>query len=99
MIDHPEFTGIYNAGFENISIKDIASLITKIMPAEILVTASTDPRSYRVNSDRILATGFKPKKTVEDAIKEIIQKYKNNELKDEDQFYNLRWMQQTVLNK
>ena len=99
LIDHPEFTGIYNAGFENISIKDIASLITKIMPAEILVTASTDPRSYRVNSDRILATGFKPKKTVEDAIKEIIQKYKNNELKDEDQFYNLRWMQQTVLNK
>jgi len=97
LIDHPEITGIYNAGFENISINDIASLITKIIPAEILVTSSTDPRSYRVNSDRILATGFKPKKTVEDAIKEMIQKYKSNELKDEDHFYNLKWMQQTVL--
>ena len=30
-------------------------------------------------------------------IKEIIQKFKNNELKDEDHFYNLKWMQKTVL--
>jgi len=97
LIDHPEITGIYNAGFENISIKDIATLITKRIPAEISVTPSNDPRSYRINSDKILATGFRPKKTVDDAIKEIIQKYKNNELKDEDCFYNLKWMQQTVL--
>lgn len=99
MIDHPEYTGIYNAGFENISIKDIGYLITKHVPAEILITASNDPRSYRINSDKLLATGFKPKKTVDDAIKEIIQKYNNNELKDEDHFYNLKWMQQTVLTK
>ncbi|MDG2252520.1 MAG: SDR family oxidoreductase [Methylophilaceae bacterium] len=97
LIDHPEITGIYNAGFENISIKDIAALISKKIPAEILVTPSNDPRSYRINSDKILATGFRPKKTVDDAIKEIIQKYKNNELKDENRFYNLKWMQQTVL--
>ena len=99
LIDHPEYTGIYNAGFENISIKDIGYLITKHVPAEILITASNDPRSYRINSDKLLATGFKPKKTVDDAIKEIIQKYNNNELKDEDHFYNLKWMQQTVLTK
>ena len=99
LIDHPEFTGIYNAGFENISIKDIANLITELIPAEVSVASSNDPRSYRVNSDKILATGFKPKKTVEDAIKEIIQKYKNNELKDEDHFYNLKWMQQKVLTR
>ena len=97
LIDHPEFTGVYNAGFENISIKDIANIITKKIPAEILVTQSNDPRSYRINSDKILATGFKPRKTVDDAVKEIIQKYKNKELKDEDHFYNLKWMQQTVL--
>ena len=97
LIDHPEFTGIYNAGFENISIMDIAKLITKRIPAEISVTPSNDPRCYRINSDKILATGFKPNKTVDDAVKEIIQKYKNNELKDENRFYNLKWMQQTVL--
>ena len=99
LIDHPEYTGIYNAGFENISIKDIGYLITKHVPAEISITASNDPRSYRINSDKLLSTGFKPKKTVDDAVQEIIQKYKNNELKDEDHFYNLKWMQQTVLTK
>ena len=97
LIDHPEITGIYNAGFENISIMDIAKLITKRIPAEISVTPSNDPRCYRINSDKILATGFKPKKTVDNAVKEIIQKYRNNELKDENRFYNLKWMQQTVL--
>lgn len=97
LMDHPEITGVYNAGFENISILDIANRVTKYIPVEIVVTESNDPRSYRVNSDKLLATGFKPKKTVEDAIREIIEQYKKGVLKDEDCNYNLKWMQQTVL--
>jgi len=97
LIDHPEITGIYNAGFENISIMDIAKLITKYIPVDIEVSPSNDPRSYRINSDKLLSTGFKPKKKVEDAIREIIEKYHSGELKDEDHFYNLRWMEKTVL--
>ena len=93
LIDHPEITGVYNAGFENISILEIAELVTKHLPVEIEITASNDPRSYRINSDKILATGFKPKKKVEDAIIEIIDKYNLGILKDEDKFYNLKWMQ------
>ena len=93
LIDHPEIIGVYNAGFENISILEIAELVTKHLPVEIEITASNDPRSYRVNSDKILATGFKPKKKVEDAIIEIIDKYNLGILKDEDKFYNLKWMQ------
>jgi nucleoside-diphosphate-sugar epimerase len=99
LIDHPENTGIFNAGFENISIMDIAKLITKYIPVEIEVTPSNDPRSYRINSDKLLSTGFKPKKKVEDAIQEITEKYHSGELKDEDHFYNLRWMEKTVLFK
>ena len=99
LIDHPEVTGIYNAGFENISIMDIAQLVTQYIPVEITVTPSNDPRSYRINSDKLLATGFTPKKTVDDAIREIIEKYRARELRDEDRFYNLRWMEQTVLAK
>jgi len=99
LIDHPEVTGVYNAGFENISIMDIAKLVTKYIPVEIAVTESNDPRSYRINSDKLLATGYKPKKTVDDAIREIIEKYKSYTLKDEDHFYNLRWMEKTVLEK
>jgi nucleoside-diphosphate-sugar epimerase len=99
LIDHPEITGIFNAGFENISIMDIAKLITKYIPVKIEVTPSNDPRSYRINSDKLLSTGFKPKKKVEDAIRDIIEKYHSGELKDEDHFYNLRWMEKTVLLK
>jgi len=98
-LDHPEVTGIYNAGFENISILDIAKLVTKHIPVEIAITESNDPRSYRVNSDKLLATGFSPKKSVDHAIKEIIEKYRSGVLKDEDKFHNLKWMQQTVLAK
>jgi hypothetical protein len=31
------------------------------------------------------------------AITEIIDKYRGGELKDEDRYYNLKWMEQTVL--
>jgi len=98
LIDHPEITGIYNAGFENISILDIAKRVIQYVPAEITVTPSNDPRSYRINSDKLLATGFKPKKTVNDAICEMIEKYRTGELKDEDRFYNLKWMEENNLS-
>lgn len=97
LIDHPEHTGVYNAGFENISILQIAELVAKHVPAEIIVTPSNDPRSYRVNSDKLLATGFRPSKTVEDAVREIVGLYRQNALKDEERFHNLKWMQKEVL--
>lgn len=97
LLDNPQHTGIYNAGFENISILDIAERVARQVEAEIVVTESNDPRSYRVNSDKLLATGFRPKKTVDDAISEIIQKYKSGELKDEERHYNLKWMEKEVL--
>jgi len=97
MLDHPQFRGVYNAGFENISILDIAERVTHYVEAEIVVTASNDPRSYRINSDKLLATGYKPRKTVDDAIREIIQKYNSGELKDEEKFHNLKWMQKEVV--
>jgi nucleoside-diphosphate-sugar epimerase len=97
MLDHPQHQGIYNAGFENISIMDIARRVTEHAPARITVTESNDPRSYRVNSDKLLATGFRPKKTVDDAIREIVDKFRLGQLKDEDRFHNLKWMQREVL--
>lgn len=93
LLDHPEHTGVYNAGFENISILDIAKMVVDHVPAELVVTPSNDPRSYRVNSDRLLATGFRPKKNVEEAIKEIVGLYRQGALKDEDRWHNLRWME------
>ena len=94
LLDHPEHTGVFNAGFENLSILSIAQMASKVIGADIEVKESNDPRSYRVNSDRLLATGFRPKKTVAMAIDEVVAKVRSGELKDEDRHYNLRWMQQ-----
>ena len=94
LLEHPEVTGIYNAGFENISILDIAKMVTRHVPAEIAVSPSNDPRSYRVNSDKLLAAGFRPKKKVENAILELIEKYRQGVLRDEERYYNLKCMQQ-----
>ena len=54
------------------------------------------PGAGRLSSARLLATGFKPKKTVENAIQEIIALYQAGKLRDQDKFHNLRWMQNTV---
>ena len=98
LLDNPQHTGIYNAGFENISILDIARMVTERVSAEIVITPSSDPRSYRLNSDKLLATGFRPKKTVGDAIAELVGLYRQGALKNEERHHNLQWMQKTVLS-
>jgi nucleoside-diphosphate-sugar epimerase len=85
-------SGFYNAGFENISILDIAKKVQSKVKSEIQVTSSNDPRSYRQNSDKLIATGFKQKYYVDDAIDEIISKFNNGELLDEDIYYNIKMM-------
>ncbi|MFM7449144.1 MAG: NAD-dependent epimerase/dehydratase family protein [Leptolyngbyaceae cyanobacterium] len=90
---HPELpSGAYNAGFENISILDIAERVQKRVSAEIAVTESNDPRSYRQNSDKLRATGFEPQYSVDHAIEEIIAKYESGELVESDRCYTVRWM-------
>jgi nucleoside-diphosphate-sugar epimerase len=87
-----KFSGVYNAGFENLSIIDIANKVVKHIPAKIIVSASNDPRSYRLCSRKLLNTGFKPEYCVDDAIKEISGQFKAGVLKDEDNWYNIRTM-------
>jgi nucleoside-diphosphate-sugar epimerase len=90
---HPELpSGCYNAGFENISILEIAERVRAKVPAEIVVSESNDPRSYRQNSDKLRATGFAPQYSVADAIDEIIAKYRSGDLVDSDQCYTVKWM-------
>jgi len=96
LLDRPQITGVFNAGFENLSIIEIANLVAEVSGAKIVVKPSNDPRSYRVNSDKILSTGFRPRKSVKIAIDEIGAAFKAGQLKDEDRYYNLKWMQKTL---
>jgi len=96
LLDRPQITGVFNAGFENLSILEIANLVAEVSGAKIVVKPSNDPRSYRVNSNKILAAGFSPKKSVKAAIDEIGVAFKAGTLKDEDRYYNLKWMQKML---
>ncbi len=91
-------SGNYNAGFENISILDIANMVSKKLDAEIVITPSNDPRSYRQNSDKLISTGFKPSFGVEYAIDEIIEKFEKGQLIDEDNFYTVKKMKELKLD-
>jgi nucleoside-diphosphate-sugar epimerase len=86
--------GVYNAGFENLSVLEIAQRIAARAAAEVQVRPSNDPRSYRVCSDRLLATGFVPKKNVAIAIDEIVAAYRDGSLRDDPSSHNVTWMKQ-----
>ena len=82
---------IFNLGFENLSIISMAKRIQKTLKtnSKILIKTSNDPRSYRQNSERIIREGFKPSKKIEDAIKEIKEKFSQNKIKNNQRFYRV----------
>lgn len=89
-------SGCYNAGFENISILDIANRVTDVIPAEVVVSESNDPRSYRLDSSKLLATGFKPKRSVGQAIREMIELYQQGILTDNEKSHTVKWMMKLI---
>jgi nucleoside-diphosphate-sugar epimerase len=86
--------GVYNAGFENLKVIDIARAITSEVPATIDVKPSNDPRSYAVCSDKLLATGFSPTRNVQMAVREMVAAARDGRIKDEPVCYNVRWMRE-----
>ena len=97
-ISNPDLpTGLYNAGFENLKIIEIAKKVAKVIPSEIIIKDNNDPRSYRQNSDKLLATGFKKKFSVFDAIKEIKEKYENKKFIESNSCYTVKWMKELNL--
>ena len=90
--------GIYNSGFENISILDLGKKIQNKIKCEIKIVESNDPRSYRQCSDKLINTGFKQKHTIDDAIDEISNAFYNKKIIDDDSCYTVKWMKDKVLN-
>lgn len=92
----------FNVGFQNMSIMEIAELAKKVVeeefpekaPIEIVTTPSDDLRSYHINSDKVTRTlGFRPKRSVEDAIRDLCIAFKAGEIPnpmDDDGYYNVR---------
>jgi nucleoside-diphosphate-sugar epimerase len=99
MIDNPNLRGIFNAGFENLKIIEIAKKIANITNAKINIQESNDPRSYKVDSSKLLKSGFSPNFGVDFAIDEIVKAYSDGVLKDMDECYNVNWMRALIADR
>jgi nucleoside-diphosphate-sugar epimerase len=88
----------FNAGFQNLSIMEIAQIAKRVVQEEfpgkgdipIVTTPTDDIRSYHVNSDKIQRVlGFKPKCNVEDAVRDLCKAFKSSKLPNslQDTFY------------
>ena len=88
-----KFNGIFNAGFENLKIIEIAKKVKKIIPAEIKIFKNNiDIRDYRLDSSKLLSLGFKPKKNVGDAIREIKEHHGKNINKVDKSCFSIEWL-------
>jgi nucleoside-diphosphate-sugar epimerase len=85
-------SGFYNAGFENLKIKNIAQKIKDKIKVNVIKLKSNDLRSYRQDSTKLIGLGFKRKFSVENAIDEIINAYNSNKIKDKKNNYTVQWM-------
>lgn len=95
---------VFNIGFQNMSIMDIALLVKKVVEAEmpdrapidIATTPTDDIRSYHINSDKVKRVlGFAPRFTIEDAVRGLVQAFRDNKIPDSmqnDWYYNIRTM-------
>lgn len=92
----------FNAGFQNMSIMEIAQVVKRVVEKEfpekgdipIVTTPTDDIRSYHVNSDKIRRVlGFQPKRSVEDAVRDLCVAFKSGRLPDsmkDNFYYNVR---------
>ncbi len=95
---------IWNAGYQNYAVADLATMVKTIVeseftekaPIEIIASPTDDLRSYHVSSDKIARDlGFRPKRTVEDAIRDLCRAFKAGKLPDsldDPRYFNVKTM-------
>jgi nucleoside-diphosphate-sugar epimerase len=92
----------FNVGFQNLSIMKIAELVRQVVAeegmasraVEIVATPTNDIRSYHINSDKIRRKlGFVPKRTVEDAVRDLCRAFKDDRLPNsltDERYFNVK---------
>ncbi len=103
-LDFEKYNGkIYNAGFQNLKIIEIANIIQQIFlerlnrKISINIEPSNDKRSYNLNSDKIQKElGFKFKRSVNDGVNDLIDNFLNGNLVDT---FNPKWRNIDVLKE
>lgn len=89
---------IFNIGFENHSIMDIAKMVRDVVGnnVEIRVEDTNDNRSYRVSSAKIQRElGFTPKRTIADAVRDLKAAFDAGKVPnsfEDDNYFNTKRM-------
>lgn len=92
----------FNVGFENLSLYQIANLVRNTFNKDVDIEEQTmmDPRSYHINSDKLLNLGFEPKYSIEEAVESLKEAFKCKLIKDpinNNYYYNFRRMKEIGL--
>jgi nucleoside-diphosphate-sugar epimerase len=90
---------IYNAGYENHTVGDIAEMVRGVVGqnVEIVTTPSDDLRSYHVSSEKMKTElGFVPSHTIADAVQDLMAAFNAGKISDpmgNENYYNIKTMQ------
>jgi len=92
----------FNAGYENHTVAQLAEFVRKVVedefpekaPIKVQTAPSNDNRSYHVSSRKIAEKlGWKPKRTIEDAVRDLCRAFKQGKFRDsmsDDNYVNVR---------
>ena len=94
---------IYNAGYENHSVLQLAEIVKAGVGPHVTmeVLPTNDPRSYHVSSDKIRRElGFTPGHTIEQAVRGLVDAFQAGKLPnalDDPRYFNIKLMQRVAL--
>lgn len=91
---------IFNVGYDNHPVMDIAKIVEKVVGKKKAVSIVTEPtndnRSYHVSSAKIAKElGFTPKHTIEDAVQDLVDAFEKGLLPDsltDNRYFNIKTM-------
>jgi nucleoside-diphosphate-sugar epimerase len=95
---------IFNAGYDNMKMKDIANAVKKVVSFEmkndnldIVTTPTDDNRSYHVSSEKIKKElGFKAKRGIEEAARDLCDAFGAGKIPnsfEDKKYFNIKTMQ------
>lgn len=80
-----QLSGLYNLSYDNYTIKQLAEEIISHIPEaqiEYVDMKFEDQRNYRVSTDKIKFTGWKPLFTLKDGILELVEMFREKRIKE-----------------
>ena len=94
---------IYNVGYENQSVRELAEIVREVIGEDItlIATPTDDNRSYHISSERIRhELAFEAKRTIREAVKDLRDALNGGKLPnslEDERYFNIRRMQSIQL--